>query len=158
MCIRDRSESAALTKLENEEISGIYQVGSSPSLTVASNGIPQSILQSILSGYETGKSTIRTIVRTHPSGLWDGIRQMLNQQETPVSYTHLDVYKRQAYVDWYQDKQPTREEAFDKLLTRIHPGAIVLLHNTSSTNGQILDELLTKWKEMGYTFGRLNDF
>ncbi len=26
-----------------------------------------------------------------------------------------------AYVDWYQDKQPTREEAFDKLLTRIHP-------------------------------------
>ena len=63
-----------------------------------------------------------------------------------------------AYVDWYQDKQPTREEAFDKLLTRIHPGAIVLLHNTSSTNGQILDELLTKWKEMGYTFGTLNDF
>ena len=63
-----------------------------------------------------------------------------------------------AYVDWYQDKQPTREEAFDKLLTRIHPGAIVLLHNTSSTNGQILDELLTKWEEMGYTFGTLNDF
>ena len=63
-----------------------------------------------------------------------------------------------AYVDWYQDKQPTKEEAFDKLLTRIHPGAIVLLHNTSSTNGQILDELLTKWKEMGYTFGTLNDF
>ena len=63
-----------------------------------------------------------------------------------------------AYVDWYQDKQPTREEAFDKLLTRIHPGAIVLLHNTSSTNGQILDELLTKWEEMGYTFGMLNDF
>ena len=79
---QELSESAALTKLENEEISGIYQVGSSSSLTVASNGIPQSILQSILSGYETGKSTIRNIVRTHPSGLWDGIQQMLNQQET----------------------------------------------------------------------------
>ena len=63
-----------------------------------------------------------------------------------------------AYVDWYQDKQPTKEEAFDKLLTRIHPGAIVLLHNTSSTNGQILDELLTKWEEMGYTFGTLSEF
>ena len=62
-----------------------------------------------------------------------------------------------AYVDWYQDKQPTREEAFDKLLTRIHPGAIVLLHNTSSTNGQILDELLTKWEEMGYTFHPLSE-
>ena len=63
-----------------------------------------------------------------------------------------------AYVDWYQDKQPAREEAFDKLLSRIHPGAIVLLHNTSSTNGQILDELLTKWEEMGYTFGTLSEF
>jgi len=61
-----------------------------------------------------------------------------------------------AYVDWYQDQQPTREEAFKKLLGRIHPGAIVLLHSTSSTNAQILDELLTKWKEMGYTFQSLD--
>lgn len=61
-----------------------------------------------------------------------------------------------AYVDWYQDDQPTKEEAFDKLLSRIHPGAIVLLHSTSSTNGTILDELLTKWEEMGYTFKSLD--
>lgn len=57
-----------------------------------------------------------------------------------------------AYVDWYQDNQPTREEAFSKLLSRIHPGAVVLLHNTSDTNGEIIDELLTKWEEMGYHF------
>lgn len=62
-----------------------------------------------------------------------------------------------AYVDWYEDKQPTHEEAFDKLLTRVHPGAIVLLHNTSKTNGEILDELLTKWEEMGYTFKSLDE-
>lgn len=62
-----------------------------------------------------------------------------------------------AYVDWYENQQPTKEEAFSKLLTRIHPGAIVLLHNTSATNGAILDELLTKWEEMGYRFGRLGD-
>lgn len=62
-----------------------------------------------------------------------------------------------AYVDWYEDQQPTKEEAFEKLLGRIHPGAIVLLHNTSSTNGAILDELLTKWEEMGYSFGKLEE-
>jgi peptidoglycan-N-acetylmuramic acid deacetylase len=62
-----------------------------------------------------------------------------------------------AYVDWYNDKQPSREEAFKKLLGRIHPGAIVLLHSTSKTNSEILDELLTKWEEMGYTFGSLDD-
>ena len=75
------SESDALSRLENEQISGIYYVGKSPSLTVVANGIPQSILQSVLSSYETGKNTIQQIVRTHPSGLWKGIRQMLNQQE-----------------------------------------------------------------------------
>ena len=32
-----------------------------------------------------------------------------------------------AYVDWYQDNQPSHEEAFEKLLGRIHPGAIVLV-------------------------------
>ena len=63
-----------------------------------------------------------------------------------------------AYVDWYQDKQPSKEEAFEKLIGRIHPGAVVLLHSTSKTNGEILDELLTKWEEMGYTFRTLEDF
>lgn len=62
-----------------------------------------------------------------------------------------------AYVDWIQDQQPSKEEAFSKLLTRIHPGAIVLLHNTSSTNAAILDELLTKWEEMGYRFASLHE-
>ena len=63
-----------------------------------------------------------------------------------------------AYVDWYADKQPSHEEAFEKLTGRIHPGAIVLLHNTSQTNGEILDELISRWESMGYSFGTLSDF
>lgn len=62
-----------------------------------------------------------------------------------------------AYVDWQQDNQPSHEEAFQKLLSRVHPGAIVLLHNTSRTNGEIIDELLTRWEEMGYEFRELNE-
>jgi peptidoglycan-N-acetylmuramic acid deacetylase len=62
------------------------------------------------------------------------------------------VFWSLAYMDWDNDKQPTREEAFEKLLSRIHNGAVVLLHSTSKTNGEILDELLTRWKEMGYSF------
>ena len=62
-----------------------------------------------------------------------------------------------AYVDWNTDSQPSHEEAFSKRTGRIHPGAIVLLHNTSKTNAEILDELLTKWEEMGYQFGILED-
>lgn len=63
-----------------------------------------------------------------------------------------------AYVDWNQDDQPSHEEALKKLTERIHPGAIVLLHSTSKTNGEIMDEILTKWEEMGYTFRTLADF
>uniref|UniRef100_UPI004055C37C polysaccharide deacetylase family protein n=1 Tax=Acetatifactor sp. TaxID=1872090 RepID=UPI004055C37C len=62
-----------------------------------------------------------------------------------------------AYVDWNVDDQPSHEEALQKLTARIHPGAIVLLHSTSKTNGEIMDELLCKWEEMGYTFGVLDD-
>lgn len=62
-----------------------------------------------------------------------------------------------AYVDWYKDKQPTKEHAFSKLIPRIHPGAVVLLHSTSETNELILDELLTKWKDLGYTFKSLDE-
>lgn len=60
-------------------------------------------------------------------------------------------------MDWDQNSQPTHEEAFEKLLKRAHPGAVVLLHNTSKTNGEILDEVLTKWEEMGYTFKSLEE-
>ncbi|MCM1064018.1 MAG: polysaccharide deacetylase family protein [Eubacterium sp.] len=63
-----------------------------------------------------------------------------------------------AYVDWDQSNQPSHEEAIDKLTSRVHPGAIVLLHSTSQTNGEIMDEILTKWEEMGYTFRSLSDF
>lgn len=60
-----------------------------------------------------------------------------------------------AYVDWDTENQPSHDTAFDKLTSRVHPGAIVLLHNTSQTNGEILDELLTRWEEMGYRFASL---
>ena len=63
------------------------------------------------------------------------------------------VFWSLAYVDWNNDSQPTAEYAFSKLLPRTHNGAVVLLHSTSKTNAAILDELLTKWKTMGYTFG-----
>lgn len=67
------------------------------------------------------------------------------------------VFWSLAYADWDNEKQPTREQAFGKLLPRIHNGAVVLLHSTSQTNAEILDELLTKWEEMGYCFGSLTD-
>ncbi len=78
------------------------------------------------------------------------------QMAKDMGYT--TVFWSLAYVDWYDDQQPSREEAFKKLIPRIHPGAIVLLHSTSTTNAEILDELICKWKEMGYEFKSLDVF
>lgn len=69
---------------------------------------------------------------------------------------YCTIFWSLAHVDWQQDAQPSHEEALKKLTSRIHPGAIVLLHNSSKTNGEILDELLTKWEEMGYSFKPLS--
>ena len=66
------------------------------------------------------------------------------------------VFWSLAYVDWINSQQPTREEALQKLLPRTHNGAVVLLHSTSQTNAKILDTLLTRWEEAGYTFGTLD--
>ena len=67
------------------------------------------------------------------------------------------VFWSLAYVDWYTDNQPTADQAYAKLLPRIHDGAVVLLHSTSRTNAEILDDLLTKWEDMGYTFASLEE-
>lgn len=67
------------------------------------------------------------------------------------------VFWSLAYVDWQNDKQPTAEYAFSKLLPRTHDGAVVLLHSTSATNAAILDELLTKWEQMGYRFAPISE-
>ncbi len=67
------------------------------------------------------------------------------------------VFWSLAYVDWYTDNQPTRAQAFEKLLPRMHPGAVVLLHSTSKTNADILDELLTRWEQDGYTVAPISE-
>ena len=67
------------------------------------------------------------------------------------------VFWSLAYVDWNNDSQPTREQAFAKLLPRTHPGAVILLHSTSKTNAEILGELIEKWKAEGYRFDTLEE-
>ena len=67
------------------------------------------------------------------------------------------VFWSLAYVDWLNNDQPTREQAFSKLIPRTHNGAVVLLHSTSATNAEILDDLLGKWEERGYRFASIDE-
>ena len=75
--------------------------------------------------------------------------------ELAKSLGYKTVFWSLAYADWDNNRQPTRQEALDKLLPRTHNGAVILLHSTSKTNAAVLDELLTAWKEQGYRFAPL---
>ncbi len=62
-----------------------------------------------------------------------------------------------AYADWDNEKQPSTVEAKAKIMENTHNGAIILLHPTSSTNAEILANLIDEWRSMGYTFASLED-
>lgn len=67
------------------------------------------------------------------------------------------IFWSAAYADWDNNKQPSREYALNKLNGRLHNGEILLLHPTSDTNAEILDEFLTGLENQGYTFGKIED-
>jgi len=62
-----------------------------------------------------------------------------------------------SYADWNNKKQPSKEHAFQKLLPRLHPGAILLLHSTSATSTDILPQFIAECHKMGYKFKSLDD-
>lgn len=62
-----------------------------------------------------------------------------------------------AYADWDNDHQMPPEKAKEKILSNIHNGAIILLHPTSATNAEILEEIIAELKNEGYTFGTLDE-
>ncbi|MDD6825481.1 MAG: polysaccharide deacetylase family protein [Oscillospiraceae bacterium] len=55
-----------------------------------------------------------------------------------------------AYVDWNADNQPAPEEALNKMLDSAHGGAIYLLHSVSSTNAEVLGQMIDGLREKGY--------
>ena len=63
-----------------------------------------------------------------------------------------------AYADWDEKKQPSHEEAINKITQNVHNGEIMLLHATSKTNMEILDTVIKKIKGMGYEFRSLDEF
>ena len=67
------------------------------------------------------------------------------------------VFWSLAYADWDNTAQKSREYAMEKLLGRTHNGAVILLHSTSKTNGEILDALLTQWEQDGYRFAPISE-
>ena len=61
-----------------------------------------------------------------------------------------------AYVDWEQDKQPTKAKALEMITTHSHPGAIYLLHAVSKANAEALYDSIKELQRQGYTLTLLD--
>ena len=64
---------------------------------------------------------------------------------------YQSVFWSFAYRDWETNNQMSREDAMKEIQGRAHPGAIYLLHAVSSTNAEILGDVIDWLREQGYT-------
>ncbi len=62
-----------------------------------------------------------------------------------------------AYADWDNEKQPTKEYAYKKIIDNVHNGEVMLLHPTSKTNADILKDVIVELKNQGFRFGTLDE-
>ncbi len=67
------------------------------------------------------------------------------------------VFWSLTWADWDNSNQLPPEKAMDKLMSRLHNGAIILLHPISDTNAKMMDEFLTRLENEGYSFGSLDE-
>lgn len=73
------------------------------------------------------------------------------------SMGYKTVFWSFAYEDWDNNKQMSLEKAKNKVLDNVHDGEVMLLHPTSETNAQILEEVILSLKSQGYKFGTLEE-
>lgn len=81
--------------------------------------------------------------------------------ETSMQYVselgYKTVFWSFAYADWDNNAQMSAEKAKKKVLENIHNGEVMLLHPTSSTNAEILADVIKELKAQGYRFGTLDE-
>ena len=65
---------------------------------------------------------------------------------------YTTVFWSLAYADLDNNKQMNPDKALELLFARTHDGCVLLLHPTSQTNVQILDEYIRTMKNKGYEF------
>ena len=96
----------------------------------------------------TGQEMVRYL--RPPEGHFN--QQMLDWAKERGYYTILWSL---AYMDWDVNKQKGADYAYNQILARMHPGAIVLMHSISSDNAECLNKLIPELRNEGYEFKSL---
>lgn len=67
------------------------------------------------------------------------------------------VFWSLAYADWDLEAQQGAQYAHDTVMSRIHPGAVILLHAVSPDNANALADIIDSARAKGYEFRSLED-
>ncbi|MBR3768595.1 MAG: polysaccharide deacetylase family protein [Clostridia bacterium] len=67
------------------------------------------------------------------------------------------VFWSLAYADWDLEDQKGAAYAYETVMSRIHPGAVILLHAVSPDNANALGRIIDAAREKGYEFRSLED-
>lgn len=63
-----------------------------------------------------------------------------------------------AYDDWNTKNQKGVDYAYDKIMSNLHNGAIILLHTVSRDNANVLRKVIDDSRALGYQFKNLDQF
>lgn len=86
----------------------------------------------------------------YPAGIFSEQSLALVQQ-----LGYRSVFWSFAYRDWVTDDQPEPKAALKKVVEKMHPGAIYLLHAVSSTDTQIMGDFIEQTRTKGFVFGKM---
>lgn len=68
------------------------------------------------------------------------------------------VFWSLAYADWDLSNQKGADYALETVMSRIHPGAVILLHAVSPDNANALGSIIDAARAKGYSFRSLSEY
>jgi peptidoglycan-N-acetylmuramic acid deacetylase len=87
-----------------------------------------------------------------PSGEYSARTLALTQE-----MGYKTVFWSFAHKDWLTDQQPGKDEAYERVMDGLHNGAVLLLHNISSSNAEALPDIIDSIIAQGFSFQSLDN-
>lgn len=84
-------------------------------------------------------------------------RGIFSEQTLAVSRElgYTTVFWSVAYQDWNTKQQKGWNHAYQKVMSQLHPGAVILLHSVSKDNAEALAKIIDDARKQGYEFKSL---
>jgi peptidoglycan-N-acetylmuramic acid deacetylase len=98
----------------------------------------------------TGQKEMRYL--RPPRGIFD---ERVLAVSRKAGYT--SVFWSIAYADWDTKQIRGAQYAYDKVISQLHPGAVILLHAVSKDNAEALERIIDEARRLGYEFKSLDD-